>query len=730
MTLYLEDNSLEILDRVNSILSKANTVYDKLSRCHILRLGCGFDIETSKIVTKNVTTAFCYHWQFGLEELVISGRSLNSMLKLFRHIDNFLKNMENKPKLLIWDANLGYEYQFCKTYWSAIGMSHLFAKEKRNPLRFIIGECLIMRECLGLFGHNLAQLAKNYCKTQKLKGDLDFNKVRLSGTPLTSKELKYTENDVIILVELGHYVFENFYDKGIQLPMTSTGLIRNKIKEKIGQRMRFIKSDVQRSLPNEQDYNMFRQYLFKGGICGTNSLFVDVVNYNVVCADLKSDYPAQMLHRDFPMGKCRICNNNEFKKAYEESIGMYRCRTPFIILMEFFDVKSRSSHSLMSTHKCLNKKDFNGVNSTIDNGRVFSADRVVLLLNDVEFKSFIRAYTFDPSSRIIKTWKFDYYGRLPYYVIDVLKDEYLEKQKLSVLKEKDEKLVDPREYMDRKAFVNGIFGMMCTAIFTDDWIIDGTEIVENYDKETGLIIKKSFESATKSMFLSPFWGYWITSYARMILMDVITKFPRIIIQYDTDSIYFLDGHPESEELKKYIVDYNSEIYKINDTIFEGNEHFRDLGSWIIEKPFKRFKGLGSKRYMYETLDGKIKCVVSGCRKREDGKSTIQWMYEDYCKEHHIENGDIFNFFKNGMYIDKEHTLKLTSKYVDEVVVINYSDYLGNVETIFCPSSIVLEPTDFTMGMTDEHYEFAMTMQSMYNNTLDEEFRNLWKRLGI
>ena len=688
----------------------APTAYDKIRKVNFLKVGSGFDIETSKIDLKNEEyTGYCYHWQMSFNKETIGGRSLDTMLYFFQWLIQRLKQLEKAPKLLIFDANLGYEFQYCKKYWQQLGMSDLFTKEKRNPLTLTLGEQLVFREAIGLFGHNLEQIAKYYSDVKKLKGDLDYNKVILSHTPMQPKEIQYCENDVQILSSLGNYVFNNYFGKKPSLPMTSTGIIRAKIKRRIGKNIRQVKEEVRANLPTEEIYQLFRKFLFKGGICGTNSVYTDRILTNVVCADYTSDYPACMNHYNFPMGKCEECGTDEFLK--EKNI-------PYIALISFKNVMARTTHSLMSSHKCINLHDMlDGiVNSTIENGRIFRTDEMVLLLNDVEFKSFIKAYKFDTqTSMVLRCWKFEKYGKLPRYVLDVLNEEYIKKAEL-----KESGNTESIEYKDSKASVNGIFGMMCTAIFMDEWDFEGSEIE--------IAGTKSFDEATKGMFLSPFWGFWITSYARSLLIDAITRYPDAVIQYDTDSIYFWDEHPDAPKLRDFIRTYNERMFKLNDAIFDNNPHFRDLGAWEVEKPFKRFKGLGSKRYAYQKENGTYSFVVSGCRKVKVKDGIVDYTSDDAVEistiefQHmHTGNGmDIFDFFSDGMHIDKNHSMKLSSTYVDEEHELDYADFNDNIEHIVCPSAVVLNPTEFTMGLAQAHIEFLRTVRGIYINSNREE----------
>lgn len=721
MIYYWETFQGNVKTIVNYKINNAKIVYERNPNNprKYLKIGSGFDTETSRIELPGITTSYLYHWQFALDEYTIGGRSLDSLQEFYEYL---LSTIPNDRYLLVPDANLGYEYQFCKRRWYELGMTDLFAKEKRNPLKFIVGNKIEMREVIGLFGYNLADIADNYATIKKLKDDLDYDKVRLSNTPLTIKEMAYCENDVQILSQLCNYIYDNFYGKKPAMPMTKTGIIRKKVKSKITN-IKCEKNRIQSNLPKEEVYNALRKYLFKGGICGTSSRYMNKVLYNVVCADYTSDYPAVMNHYLFPDGRIREIAPKEFME--------YK-NLPYIAVIRFKDFKSRTCHSLMSTHKALDfdrrrlsptirgksNPDYDPSYYVIDNGRLFYAKEVVFVVNDVEYKALQNAYTWK-SAKVERCWDFEKYRLLPYWVRNVLNTEYLNKEKL-----KSEDKRDTLAYKNSKEIVNGCFGMMCTAIFMDELTFDGWEIEPPRD-EDGNIIKKSFSEAIKGMFLNPFWGFWITSYARALLMEVISKFPDCIVQYDTDSIYYVKDHPQAPELEKFIVDYNNKIYKTNSVLFDNNPHYKTLGAWEVDPPFKRFKGLGSKRYMYEywyedkenpeESGWKIKTVVAGCR-----KGTIKAQYEDDVKSGKFE-GSIFDYFSDGLVIDKEHSKKLASKYIDkygdsDTIIVDYKDYKGNTEKIKLESAVVLEPIEFHMGLSPLHINFYESIQSIYNNT--------------
>lgn len=72
-------------------------------------------------------------------------------------------------------------------------LSRIFAREVREPLEVETKDGFIFRDTMALTNMSLQALAKNYCRTQKLVGDLDYSIPRNSTTPLTATELAYCE---------------------------------------------------------------------------------------------------------------------------------------------------------------------------------------------------------------------------------------------------------------------------------------------------------------------------------------------------------------------------------------------------------------------------------------------------------------------------------------------------------------------------------------------------------
>ncbi len=707
--LYVEHYpTFELEDLIDDIIMSADEISDRQTKQKYLKVGAGFDIETTKIYVEPNdagvnSVAFCYHWQFGFHSHAIMGRSLESMQNFFEILIDHMKSLKPKVKILIFDANLGYEWQFCKHYWRKLGVSKIFAKEQRDPLIVEISDTLVFKEVIGLFGQSLAHIAKNYCNVDKLVGDLDYDKYRISSTELTPQEIEYCVRDVEILVNLAEgYVFEKYLGKNPRLPLTKTGIVRDEIKRAYGKKLKHIRREISSWMPNEEEYELFRNKLFKGGISGGNILLLDKVLKNVRGADITSDYPYQMEIQRFPMGAATRCSVKQFM---EDDI-------PYIAIINFHKLKSRTCHSLMSAHKVLNPSEMkNSYLTVLDNNRIQYGESVTLIMNDVEYAAFKKAYKWEHET-VLRCWEFkEGYKLLPKEIRDVCTKQYMIKQSLKA------EYSDTIEYKEAKEFVNSIFGMMCTALYMEEFIFDEELCSIEPDMSS-----KTYDECCKYLFLSPYWGFWVTSYARSMLIDVITRFPDIIVQYDTDSVYFIDdGREESEKLKAYLETKNKQMRIVNNIRFMHEPLMESLGTWDFTEKFNRFKGLGSKRYMYEKKDGEIKAVVAGCRKHE-GKSTIL-IQNEYNNEENGTKIDVFDFFKENMYIDKEHSYKLASKYIDICCGVDSAD-----GKLIIPSCLVLEPVDFTMKLAPTHKDLMIAAQRFIENSKERSVYDIWRSL--
>lgn len=186
---------------------------------------CAFDIETSSFYNESSEkVAIMYEWTFGIGDNIIIGRTWGEFVQMVGKIADILK-LDHDKRLIIYVHNLEFEFQFMR-HW--LSWSKIFASESRRPIYALTDTGLEFRCSYILSGYSLDKLASQLVtqKISKLKGQLDYNKIRHSKSTLTNKEIEYCVNDVRIILA---YIAERMaFDGDItQIPLTKTGYVRN-----------------------------------------------------------------------------------------------------------------------------------------------------------------------------------------------------------------------------------------------------------------------------------------------------------------------------------------------------------------------------------------------------------------------------------------------------------------------------------------------------------------------
>ena len=655
-----------------------------------IRIPAGFDIETTRIGKH----AYMYHWQFAIGDQIILGRTWEQYETLIYYLQNWLEKYQ--AWLIIWVANLGHEFAFlCRRFsWDRI-----FAKSAHNPLTAETGQ-IQYRECLSLSGiGGLKQLAKQYTKTQKLSGDLDYDKIRNQHTPLTETERAYCINDVAILSEWGESQFVRWIDgnntKSKKIPLTATGICRDAVKRAAGKDLESIQRECRLTYPSRKLYNMIMTYLFRGGFTHANVYWARDVVSGVVGADFTSSYPAVMLHNLYPVGRFfDIRLRTDGRYIIDDKMDRLCCW----FTVKFYKICATSNHHIESDSKIIN-----GDGVCVDNGRLVRADEITVMLTDVDYLIYKMFYSWDRIKII------DAQGcpkkPLPEYVIMPLIDAYTKKCEL-----KRQHMDGTPEYIQAKSMVNSYYGMTVQRLNFDDvtWTrSDGWKM-----KET----EKLYDELIKDVFLSPWWGIWVTAHARYQLLAAVHRLDpdfdhNNVLYCDTDSIYMI----ASPDNISAIADYNSAIEKQNANL---PECCSDLGcfDWIDNRTMYKFKTLGAKRYIKLSADGHAAVTVAGMR---DGTYLDSIATDDPPAESHFEihreihhddgnsekitryvsEYDFFANFEPHLILSMYESGKTTPLYTEKP----YSEIVDGVEMAeMC--GVAIYPIPFTMMMSDLYLE--------------------------
>lgn len=694
-----------------------------------LRCGGGYDTESTTVTDAagKPEFAFIYHVQ-----VMINGKYIYfydvSLVQLFFQLlceqVQQLRTNKYQPKLIIWIANLAHEYAFIKRQLDKVGITDLFAKTERQPLKITLQNCVELREAIGLFGKSLSDIANKYTETKKLKGDLDYNLIRLPQlTTLTDTEQKYCFNDVKILDELSHVAFDKFTDKGLKIPLTNTGILRQKCKNSI-YNIKYEYARNEKLMPEtEYDYYLIRRYMYAGGLSGTSPIYAGKKINIAGAADLTSDYPAQMNHQLYPAGQLIECSPDELKQHKEK----------FKIVFFTCNLRPKTKHAIISKHKVVNM--YGNADCTFTdqcrnvitvNGKILYGDNVCLLLNDVDLAALSEVYKFD-NIKVYRAWYFTEKSRPPKFLLKCMNDDYREKQHLKATGQKDTTI-----YGEKKAEVNSYYGMTATRLY--DCVYTYNDDIDDIEESAADL---SYAEMKKRMWLSPYIAYWCTSYARSILIHYIGKYPDLILQYDTDSLYYIKDTDKVSaariaEFEADLLQYNAKIEMKNHYIFKGDEHFSDLGAWEIDDfDYTGFKGLGAKRYLLQYPDGHYKPVVAGM---------VKSSFDEYLKE---TGKDAFEVFDSDLTIAKVISKKLASSYYDGVmktIIINgkekkvpdydapvhlekITDYQGHTGIIEIGTYHALYAIDFSIQDLTDYIELCENIEQQ--KALPPKYRELY-----
>lgn len=685
------DSFLQTIDTFKVVRDRKKLYYN---------LPMSFDIETSsfyedkngiiytneqyKKLNRNTgrKKAIMYIWQFAICDNVIYGRTWNDFLYFIRKLHSYL-DLDNNY-IIVYIHNLSYEFQFmCKWFkWF-----NVFADSERKPIKAETENHIIFKCSYRLSGYSLAVVADNLQthKIKKLVGELDYNLIRNSKTPLNQNELEYCFNDVLIVTA---YIQEQIDEWGniTKIPLTQTGKVRRLVRARCFQNKKY-KFLIEKLTIEKLEYLMLKN-AFAGGFTHCNAMYTENKCTNVTSYDFTSSYPTVLIAEKYPMSKGMKVDCKSIEQL-ENLIKNYSV----LVDLKFNKIESSFLwENIISVSKCRNLK-----NVLSNNGRVVKADCLTVTITDIDYLNIKDFYKWESVEiGAVYIYKRDY---LPKEIIETILELYRAKTELKGVDGKEV------EYLHSKELLNSIYGMCVTSIVHDNFTFNNSEWItteSNIDSELEIYNKD------KNRFLFYQWGVWCTAYARNNLYTGIKECKSDYIYSDTDSIKILNA----ERHKEYFERYNKWILKKLETALnyhglpldsmkpktiKGIE--KPLGVWDFDGFYKEFKTLGAKRYIVNH-DDNILITVCGLSKKSG-------------KEYIAKQTNPFEFFNSGMYVDSEHTGKMTHTYIDCEIEGVITDYLGNDAYYNEKSFIHLEKTDYLLSLTKMYIDYYRGLQKLY-----------------
>lgn len=395
----------------------------------------------------NTKRSIMYVWQFGINGHCIIGRTWEQFLILMSKLNEGLK-LSDELKLIVYCHNLSMEFQYIR---KLLQWNKVFSIDTRKP---VYADCTLgieFRCSYILTNYSLNDLAGQLHKyeVKKLTGDLDYTELRHPMTPLTDKELQYCINDVLVVMA---YIQEQIEieRKIFRIPLTCTGYCRRYVRKaclygddfkkwrKQYHHYKYYMNNLQ--ITGIEEYNQL-QRAFQGGFTHTAFRWWGLVVSDVDSIDFTSSYPYALLsEKRYPMSSAKEvtpANTAEF----EYYLKHYCC----LFDLKLYDVKPKFEYeNYISASKCWIKK-----NATENNGRIYTADELIITVTEVDLEIIDRDYYY--SKREIANMKIYKRGYLPKEIILAIQKLYADKTTLKGVIGKE------TEYQVSKGLLNSVY---------------------------------------------------------------------------------------------------------------------------------------------------------------------------------------------------------------------------------------------------------------------------------
>lgn len=684
-------------DFINEIGDNFNLIRTN-KKIDYYNIPCAFDIETSSFKIKGEKASLMYEWTLGINWVVMVGRTWDELKNCLLKVVEYFQLTPSR-RLIIYVHNLGFEFQAFRKHFE---WEKIFSLDKRKPIQAIEENGIEFRCSYMLSGYSLKKIGENLTKykVEKKAGDLDYNLIRHSKTPLTDKEIGYCLNDVYVVMAYIQETIERCKDI-TRIPLTKTGFVRKYCRNSCLYVGNTHKNGVDkylayRRLMNElrltpQEYKMLRR-AFMGGFTHANPYFSRGVFKNVSSYDFTSSYPAIMLSEKFPMSKGEFIDLKS-EEEFKNNLLNYCC----VFDISFTNLKPKHDfENYLSVSHCSKLKK-----CVENNGRIVSAEYLETTITELDYFIINTFYTWD--SCTIGTFVRYRKGYLPTDFIKAVLKLYIDKTELKGVAGKEE------EYMSSKENVNSTFGMCVTDICRDEIVYSNDEWGKSEVNIDDAINK--YNNSTKR-FLSYAWGIYITAYGRYNLFTGIYEFGEDYIYSDTDSLKVVN----IEQHSKYFEEYNERLnYKLEKAMkYHGipiemtrpkNKYGveKPIGIWDFEGTYDKFKTLGAKRYLTQK-DGEISLTVSGLNK----KVAVPYLLEKYGEER------IFDVFDDSLYIPAEYTGKMVHTYIDDEISGTVTDYLGKRLKFKELSGTHLEPCEYELSLSQKYIEYILGLEEEFD----------------
>lgn len=680
---WLNDNTPYKPTDIDKVLSIIKPVckYVGDGKTKYLNIPVSFDIETTSFYdSNNEKTAIMYIWMLGICGLVVVGRTWEEWLYTYDRITKFFRTC-GKRILVCYIHNLSFDFQFIRKHHT---MEKVFATDKYQPLYARTVDGFEFRCSYRLSGYSLETLAKNlfHHKILKLKGDLDYRKIRHSQTTITDIEMGYCLNDAKIV---NAYLDELIEREGdiTKIPLTKTGFVRRNTRNDCFKDKNY--KWIVQALTLSTDEFILSKNAFQGGFTHSNADITGKTLFDVMSMDICSSYPATLFDELFPMSKpkhIKITSMQDLKYYCSNFCCIFKITLNNIYPRYWYDF-------YISASKC----EIHG-KRLLSNGRIVSADTITTTITNVDYDIIQYMYIFDKNNVYIDDFIIFEREYLPTPFVKSLIEMYQKKTSLKGVKGKEV------EYMVSKENQNSYYGMTVTSPIRDSIEYNG-EWLDPVSPELNIAIDRYNNDYNRFLYYP--WGVFCTAYARHNIWEAIINCGYDHCYCDTDSEKFINY----ENHKQFFIDYNNRVMEkhkrackthnidismVTPKTIDGK--IKPLGYFEVDGIYKRFKTQGAKRYLVEKENGELEITVAGMNK----KSGLEYLIKRYGK-------DIFDAFQDELVIPSNYSGRLVHTYIDDIREGDITDLNGVTAHYKELSCIHLEPTTYKMGISSEFEKF-------------------------
>lgn len=468
--------------------------------------GIEYDNFTDEEKEKCIKCSCMYEWSFSINENVYYGRTWEEFEQFIEILDS---NIEEKK--IVFVHNLAFEFQFIKDRFN---FNEVFARETHKTMFAIMTDYNIEFRCtLHMSNCALDYIPKLFnLPVEKLKGNLDYSKIRTKDTILSEEELKYCENDCLVIY---YYILEELktYERVDKIPRTSTGHVRKELKDLTDKDWNY-KNKVRKAINIEPHiYNLLIE-AFAGGYTHASWIYAGEILQNVKSFDFTSSYPYVMVSHRYPSTEFRKCNIKERKQMMKQFA--------YILVVKFTNIKSKYFTTYISMSKARNIRG-----GRYDNGRIIQADELEMTLTDIDFLLILDMYNCE--YEILESY-YSKYSYLPKQFIEFVLQKYVNKTEYKNVKGKE------LNYIKEKNKFNALYGMSVTNTIRDKVIFENKTKDWHKEELTNEEIEEMLDKEKSKAFLSFAYGVWVTAYARNNLLRNVIKCDDYVVYCDTDSM--------------------------------------------------------------------------------------------------------------------------------------------------------------------------------------------------